>query len=124
MISAIWPAASDPNGPALAEAVESAYPVAYALKFASKQRLERDYVVPPLEGLWWADDMAAFTAARDKSRWCWTLMSMVSDWLDRGAFEAAVERVATRRRPARLEDVRLETLSEGCGWPAGTTRST
>ena len=55
----------DPNtSPAFAEAVASLYPVAYKLKFASKRDLGRDYVVPPLEGLWWAEDMASFTAAR------------------------------------------------------------
>jgi len=103
----------DPNAKSFAEAVETIYPVAYALKFASKKGLGHDYVVPPLEGLWWADDMDSFTVARDKARWSWTLMTMVPDWLDRDAFVAAVAQVAARRRPARLDDVRLETLSEG-----------
>lgn len=103
----------DPNTPAFTDAVEALYPVAYALKFASKQQLGRDYVVPPLEGLWWADDMDAFTVSRDKSAWSWTLMAMVPDWLGPDAFGAAVERVAARRRPERLDDVRLRTLSEG-----------
>ena len=104
----------DPNtSPAFAEAVQALYPVAYAMKFASKTDLGRDYVVPPLEGLWWADDMSAFTAARDKSRWDWTLMLMVPDWLDEDAFRTAQERVAAKNRPDRLDDVRMETLSEG-----------
>jgi hypothetical protein len=104
----------DPNtSPAFAEAVQALYPVAYAMKSASRTELGRDYVVPPLEGLWWADDMASFTAARDKSRWDWTLMLLVPDWLGDDAFGAATERVAAKRHPARLDDVRLETLSEG-----------
>ncbi|PDP89576.1 hypothetical protein CQJ94_01160 [Glycomyces fuscus] len=104
----------DPNtSPAFTEAVEALYPVAYKLKFASKQDLGRDYVVMPLEGLWWAEDMDAFTAARDKSRWDWTMMIMVPDWIDQDMFAAAVERVAAGNRPARLGDVRLEPLSEG-----------
>ena len=32
------------------EAIRTLYPVAYKLKFLSKRELERDYVVPPLEG--------------------------------------------------------------------------
>ncbi|GAA0972252.1 GyrI-like domain-containing protein [Nocardiopsis tropica] len=104
----------DPNtSPAFAEAVGALYPVAYKLKFASKRELGRDYVVMPLEGLWWAEDMDAFTAARDKSRWDWTMMIMVPDWTDQDMFASAVERAAAGNRPARLGDVRLERLSEG-----------
>lgn len=97
----------DPNSsPDFARAVEALYPAAYTLKFASKRDLGRDYVVPPLEGLWWADDMASFTAARDKSRWDWTLMILVPDWLDGELVGAAIEK-------AGAADVRLGTLSEG-----------
>lgn len=103
----------DPNTQAFVDAVQAMYPVAYALKFASKVELGRDYVVPPLEGLWWAEDMAAFTAARDKTRWSWTLMTLVPNWLGVDALAAAVARVEDRNRPARLDDVRLQPLSEG-----------
>ena len=106
--------AGDPNtSPEFTQAVRSLYPVAYKLKFASKRELGRDYVVPPLEGLWWAQDMAAFTTARDKSRWSWTLLLMVPDWLDASAVEAAVGQAGAKDRPARLDDVRFETLTEG-----------
>ncbi|WP_456824983.1 GyrI-like domain-containing protein [Cellulomonas sp. P5_E12] len=104
----------DPNtSPAFVEAVETLYPVAYTVKFASKRELGRDYVVPPLEGLWWADDMEAFTSARDKSRWDWTLMVLVPDWIGPEMVTDAIERVGAKERPARLGDLRLATLSEG-----------
>lgn len=104
----------DPNtSPAFAEAVETLYPVAYAVKFASKRELGRDYVVPPLEGLWRADDMEAFTSARDKSRWDWTLMLLVPDWIAPEMVTDAIARVDAKERPARLGDLRLATLSEG-----------
>ena len=104
----------DPNtSPAYADALSALYPVAYKLKFASKRELGRDYVVPPLEGLWWADDMDSFTASRDKSRWDWTMMSMVPAWIERGMVEAALKQVGTKSPPSRLRDVRLRSLSEG-----------
>jgi hypothetical protein len=104
----------DPNsGPAFAEAAEALYPLAYRLKFASRRTLGRDYVVMPLEGLWWADDMDAFTAARDKSRWDWTLMIMVPDWIDEEIFAGVRDEFRDRDTPRRLADVRLEPLSEG-----------
>lgn len=104
----------DPNTSAeFAEAIEALYPVAYKLKFASKQDLGRDYVVPPLEGLWWAANMETFTSARDKSQWDWTLMLMVPEWIGTSAVADAVEKVRAKKTPARLHDVRLESLSEG-----------
>lgn len=104
----------DPNtSPDYAAALEALYPVAYALKFASKRELGRDYVVMPLEGLWWAADMDAFTVTRDKSRWDWTMMILTPDWIDRGLFGAAIERTRTTSAPSRLDDLRLAPLTEG-----------
>ncbi|WP_420098219.1 GyrI-like domain-containing protein [Corynebacterium sp.] len=104
----------DPNtSPAYTSALEALYPVAYSMKFASKRELGRDYVVPPLEGLWWAEDMSSFTTGRDKSRWDWTMMIMTPDWIDETLFTTAVRAVAAKSAPASLGDVRLETLSEG-----------
>lgn len=104
----------DPNtSPSFSQAIETLYPVAYKLKFASKRELDRDYVVPPLEGQWWADDPAAFTVARDRSRWDWTLLLMVPDWLDADRVDAAVAQVGAKEPPPRLDDLELRTLSEG-----------
>ena len=104
----------DPNtSPAFHAAVESLYPVAYKLKFSSKRGMGRDYVVPPLEGLWWSKDMASFTSARDKSRWDWTLMLMVPDWIGSDLVALATAQVGATSAPARLDDIRLESLAEG-----------
>lgn len=104
----------DPNNsPAYADSLAALYPVAYKLKFASKRQLGRDYVVPPLEGLWWAEEMTAFTTARDKSKWFWTMMLMVPEWIEDSMFEASLREVAGKTPPLRLEDVRLEAIDEG-----------
>jgi hypothetical protein len=103
----------DPNTPVFAEATEALYPLAYTIKFASKRELGRDYVVPPLEGLWWADDMAAFTARRDKSRWSWTLLIMQPEWIEASLVEASRRTVEAKGAPTRLHDIRFATLDEG-----------
>ncbi|MGH3349145.1 MAG: GyrI-like domain-containing protein [Nocardioides sp.] len=103
----------DPNaGGEYAEALGALYPVAYKLKFASKSQ-DRDYVVPPLEALWWADDMDAFTRSRDKSRWDWTAMIMTPAWITEQMVEDAKTAAAAKDRPASLDKIRLETLEEG-----------
>ena len=91
----------DPNtSPAFAEAIETLYPVAYALKFASKLTLGRDYVVPPLEGLWWADDMTVYTT-RSKSEWDWTVMILAPEWIDAAMVDGGGGAVAGQERRPR-----------------------
>ncbi|WP_050062763.1 GyrI-like domain-containing protein [Rhodococcus sp. RD6.2] len=95
------------------DALETIYPVAYALKFASKRELDRDYAVMPLEALWSAEDMDSFTTARDKSQWNWTLMIMTPDWITGAHVESARESVALKGTAPVLGALRLETLDEG-----------
>jgi hypothetical protein len=95
------------------QALDALFPVAYKLKFASKKELGRDYVVMPLEGLWWADDMETFTTQRDKSAWDWTMMIMQPEWITAAMFEAAVELVAKQKDLPALPKLRLETYHEG-----------
>jgi len=103
----------DPNtSPAFGAAVATLYPVAYALKFAARER-GLHYVVPPLEGLWWAADMAAFTSARDKTRWDWTLMLLVPDPVPADLVPEVVETVRRTKAPPRIDELRVGTLEEG-----------
>jgi hypothetical protein len=104
----------DPNtAPDFTTAVEALYPLAYTLKFASKRLLDRDFVVMPLEGLWWAEDHASFTTARDKSQWSWTLMLLQPDWIDDAMVSDAVATASEKNPAARIDEVRFETLTEG-----------
>lgn len=103
----------DPNtSVAYREALETIYPVAFALKFHSKKVLGRDYTVMPLEALWSANDMEAFTTARDKTRWKWTAMNLVPAWLGPDDVEMACEAAAAKGAPA-VAKLRLAPLDEG-----------
>ena len=104
----------DPNtAQTYQEAVEALYAVAYKLKFMSKKQVEKDYVVPPLEGLWWADDMETFTVKRDKSAWDWTMMIMQPEWITPEMFAQAVAEVQKSKDLPALSKVRLERYAEG-----------
>ncbi len=95
------------------DALEALYAVAFKIKFISKKALEKDYVVPPLEGLWWADDMETFSIKRDKSQWDWTMMIMVPEWITAEIFDQAVEQVRKTKNPGSLDKLRLENYHEG-----------
>jgi hypothetical protein len=103
----------DPNtSEAYREAIEALYAVSYTLKFASKKEPGCDYVVPPLEALWWAEDMSAF-AGRNKDQWCWTAMIMVPAWIEPAQISAAVDAVRAKKNPPALALLRHEILHEG-----------
>lgn len=102
----------DPNSAeAYRTGVSWLYSVSYAMKFAVKAQLGRDYVVGPLEALWWADDMSSFTARR-KSDWRWTIMILQPDFVTSELFAAALDK-AGKKLGAPPPSLRLEPLHEG-----------
>lgn len=104
----------DPNtSQAYADAIEALFSVAYAVKFMLKKgEAAVDYAVMPLEGLWWADDMAQFTTA-DKSNWKWTMMIAQPPFVTREDVEHAIADVAKRKNPAAIARLRFASLTEG-----------
>ena len=106
--------AGDPNNsPQFVAAVSALYGIAYTTKFMiSRKEPEKDYVVPPLEGLWWADDMSNFCAL-NKDEWKWTLMLMQPDYVTKTIFSEAVEACIKKNKIAESVSVRLEKFKEG-----------
>lgn len=104
----------DPNtSQSFSDAIEALYPVSYTLKFMVKKgEMRVDYGVLPLEALWWADDMSAFTTG-NKDVWKWTLMIMQPDFITREMVKEAMEEVARKKKPVSLPLVRFESFKEG-----------
>lgn len=104
----------DPNtAPAYSQAVEALYGVSYAVKFAVKKRdPEQDYSVMPLEGLWWAEDMASFSVER-KGDWLWTMMILQPEWVTAELVEQAIAETARKKDLPALPGLRFEAYHEG-----------
>ena len=104
----------DPNtSKSFSDAIEALYPVAYTLKFMVKKgEIGIDYGVMPLEALWWADDMSAFSTG-NKDAWKWTMMIMQPEFITREMVKEAMAEVARKKKPVSLPLVRFETFEEG-----------
>ena len=100
-----------PGGEAYANSVQWLYSVSFPLKFISKKATGKDYVVPPLEGLWWADDMNSFVDD-ERDKWKWTSLMMVPDWVTHDMFEEAVEK-AKKKLGDTPSTLRFEKFNEG-----------
>ena len=91
-----------PSGPVYGAAVSALYTLAYAARFAGKAR-GVDQKVGPLEGLWWAEDMAdSLTGARE--RWLWRMLIRAPDWLDSAALDE-LRATAARKHAGRAADL-------------------
>ena len=71
----------------------------------------KNFVEPPLEGLWWADDMADFVGGiKDKLKW--RMMIPTADWVSEDMLAEAVAEAANKLGEAP-KSLRLDHLDEG-----------
>lgn len=106
----------DPNNsPEFQHATELLYGLSYTIKMSSKKGLEPkgffDYVVPPLEGLWWIDEGSFSFEMRDN--WKWTLMIRQPDFVDHEVFQWAVRELTRKKPELAAEKARFEAFEEG-----------
>jgi hypothetical protein len=101
----------DPNtNPEFAAGIEALYTASYTLKFMLKPQ-GLDYVVPPLEGLWWML-MADFDPDR-RDDWRWTLMIPQPEQVTKDLLAQAVDKAKKKKPLPALERLRLEIYDEG-----------
>ena len=95
--------------------IELLYGVSYTIKMSKKgdHRIEGyfDYVVPPLEGLWWMADERPFDYA-DKESLQFISMIRLPDFVGKDDFDWAVHE-ATRKKKSDFSAVEFLTYNEG-----------
>ncbi|MFC1569235.1 GyrI-like domain-containing protein [bacterium] len=101
-----------PESQGFQSAIQALFGVSYKTKFQIKKSKNQDYVVMPLEGLWWAEDMNDFIRG-DKQNWKWTLMIMQPDFVEKVDILEAIETVKKKEDTEALNELRLKTLNEG-----------
>ncbi|NVM46350.1 MAG: GyrI-like domain-containing protein [Candidatus Lokiarchaeota archaeon] len=95
------------------DALAALYPISFKTKFLSKAN-GKDYVVPPLEGLWWADNMDDFIEG-NRDKWKWTMMIMQPDWITQDMINEAIT-ITEEKKPELsnlISKLRLEKYNEG-----------
>lgn len=99
-------------------AMDILYGLSYTIKMSKKsdEKIEGyfEYVVPPLEGLWWVDD-AAFDGKNitDKNRFCWISMIRQPEFVTEEVFAWAKESLAKKKPELDLSTTKRITYTEG-----------
>lgn len=107
----------NPNeeGGAYQHAISVLYAVAYTLKmsYKSDHKIEGffEYVVPPLEGFWWQNDVEGVDYA-NKDTFNWISVIRLPDFVTKADFDWAVD-VASRKKKLDCSVAEFYTLEEG-----------
>ncbi|MDR1149576.1 MAG: GyrI-like domain-containing protein [Spirochaetaceae bacterium] len=98
-------------------ALEVLYGLSYAVKMSKMGGAQPagyfDFVVPPLEGLWWNAGGGVVTDITDKDSFCWTSMIRQPDFVTPELFESIKTAVAKKKAELDLSAARLQKFTEG-----------
>jgi len=99
------------------EAVELLYGISYSIKISKKKEAPAgyfDYVVPPLEGLWWFDNnFFDGSVMNRKDEFSWMMMIRQPDFVTSQVFEMAKKNLKRKKPKIDTSIVKLETFNEG-----------
>ena len=97
------------------KSIELLYGIAYTIKMSKKgdHKIEGyfDYVVPPLEGFWWQDDVDGIDYSH-KENFQWISVIRLPDFVTKADFDWAVDE-ATRKKKMDFSKVEFLEIEEG-----------
>jgi hypothetical protein len=100
------------------EALEILYGLSYTIKMSGKNDIQTDgyfkYVIPPLEGLWYADDIY-FDGLNitDKNKFKWIAMIRQPEFVTENVFETAGSILIKKKPRLDLSRTKLKKINEG-----------
>ena len=96
-------------------AVELLYGLSYTIKMSKNKGNQPqgyfEYVIPPLEGLWWIDGGEFSLEVRDN--WKWTVMIRQPDFVTPEFFLWACGELKRKKPDVEVDKARFETFHEG-----------
>lgn len=97
------------------EAVEAIYAVSYSIKMSPKKGTTPkgyfEYVVSPLEGLWWISG-EEFNLM-EKDRFEWKIMIMQPEFVNNEIVKSAIELSKRNKENSSIKKIKFESYSEG-----------
>jgi len=106
----------DPNNNSeFQHAIELLYGLSYTIKMSKKKGKQPDgyfeYVIPPLEGLWWIDEGSFSFEKRDN--WKWTLMIRQPEFVNEELVQWATAELMRKKPELAAKKARFEVFEEG-----------
>ncbi|KZX11990.1 GyrI-like domain-containing protein [Methanobrevibacter filiformis] len=94
------------------DSIEALMSVSFKTKFIMKKEHKKDYVVMPLEGLWYGDNLENFSM-NDKSNWKWTSLIMQPNFVKLDHIKQGIEETSKKKDLPSLEKIEFREIEEG-----------
>ena len=98
----------DPNNEEYQNIVGALYKMAYSIKMDYKKK-DLDFVVMPLSGLWWSEDLKDFIEGA-KDKWIWTMMIQVPEFIKKEIVEEMKNKL--KNESSYIEDIKFIEAEE------------
>ncbi len=99
-----------PEQPSVAAAVKGLYTAIYPIRRKARERMGKSFIEPPVEILYWADDMRDLAAGR-RENWHWRAQITLPVWADAACLAEACAEMRQELDSAPVP--RWQALAEG-----------
>lgn len=107
---AVWDGEGPPEQSSVSAAIKNLYTAIYPIRREARERMGKSFVEPPVELLYWADDMRDFSTGHRKN-WRWRAQITLPVWANAKRLE---ESAAEMQQELRLAPTsRWEAFAEG-----------
>lgn len=105
----------EPQGASYQAAMQILYALSFTIKMSKLKKAPEgyfEYVVPPLEGLWWSPE-GKLDLSQPKSKWCWTSMIRQPEFVTEQVYQEALEQCRLKKTDLDFSAARFESFEEG-----------
>lgn len=103
----------EPGGKEFSSKIGALYGAAYTIKMTYKFSGKQDYAVCKLECQYWLDGDGYDFSNTPPEQWNWKFLNRVPDFVNDDDLESAVKKLLEKGKAPEVNQVKLESLSEG-----------
>lgn len=107
---AVWDGEGSPEQSSVNTAIRNLYTAIYPIRRKARERLGKSFVEPPVELLYWAEDMRDFSAGNRKN-WRWRAQITLPVWADAKHLEESAAEM--QQELGLAPTLRWEAFAEG-----------
>ncbi|UJB31087.1 GyrI-like domain-containing protein [Chromobacterium sp. Beijing] len=109
---AVWTGDGVPEQQSVSAVIKDLYTAIYPIRRKARERMGKSFVEPPVELLYWADDMRDLSAGHRKN-WRWRVQISLPVWINAEGLEESAAEMRQELKDAASQALHWEAFAEG-----------